>query len=289
MKTNMTRASNWDATTLCDNAAWRSGDYGIADTAKSRRYSFRMLRYWFIERLLQQYATSLGRKPRVLEVGVDRGQMKAFVDGAAKGSAPYACWDAADCAPDQRALNAAGYPECHVLNLDDASDLAKFALDRRGQYDVVILLHVLEHLRQPERAVTFLSTLVPPGGALMGGLPILPPVIASIRERQLRRHARPLGHITAFSPLRVRNMAQIAGLTVDFASGAFGLRASGSPLENQAWWLKLNLWFGALLPGWPGELYWQLSKPSVAARANVTANAPHGAALAMAMQRTSGH
>ena len=57
-------------------------------------------------------------------------------------------------------------------------------------------------------------------------------------------------------------MAANADLTVDYSSGAFAVRASGSPLEHCAWWLRLNVVFGAAFPAWPGEIYWQLRNTS---------------------------
>lgn len=60
-------------------------------------------------------------------------------------------------------------------------------------------------------------------------------------------------------------MALGAGLAVDFRAGAFGLRASGSALEDSEAWLRANLLFGAAFPGWPGEIYWRLRKLAPAA------------------------
>jgi hypothetical protein len=67
--------------------------------------------------------------------------------------------------------------------------------------------------------------------------------------------------VSAFSPKRVRNIAKIHGLQLDFLSGAFFMRASGLFLEDRAWWLRFNLAFGAAFPNWPGEIYWVMRKP----------------------------
>jgi SAM-dependent methyltransferase len=257
-------ARHWDTASLTDNRAWHNDAYWINERAKQQRYSFRMLRYWYMAELLLAERKRLGRPLAVLEVGVDRGQMKAFIDGIPSqdpGTPLYASWNAADVKPQQEALIAAGYAGCSTLNLDDASSLAKFSAAHTKKYDVVILLHVLEHLHHPERAVTFISATLQDGGIALGGFPVLPSGLASIRERQLKRTAQPFGHVSAFSPQRVRNMAQGAGMACEYAAGAFAVRASGSFLENHAWWLRLNVTFGALMPSWPGEIYWQLRKP----------------------------
>ncbi len=258
-------AVHWTLDSLTNNRAWQQDDYWINERAKHRRFSFRMLRYWYMERLLREARAQLGRPLRVLEIGVDRGQMKAFVDGApadADSPALYSAWDAADVKPQTEALARAGYRDCLELNLDDGDSLAEFVSRTRVQYDVIVLLHVLEHLTQPERAVTFLSGSLTSNGRIIGGFPVLPSGIARIRERQIRKTAQPFGHVSAFSPRRVRKMAERAGMLMDYASGAFALRASGSALENSEWWLRANVAFGAAFPGWPGEIYFQLRKPA---------------------------
>lgn len=241
-----------------------------------------MLRYWYVAELLLAERRRLGRSLAVLEIGVDRGQMKAFIDGIPQqGSAAplYESWCAADAKPQQAALIAAGYAACSTLNLDDNTSLADFSAMHTKQYDVVILLHVLEHLSHPERAVTFVCTTLKDGGIALGGFPVLPSSLATIRERQLKRTAQPFGHVSAFSPSRVRNMARGAGMACEYAAGAFAVRASGSFLENHAWWLRLNVAFGALLPSWPGEIYWQFRKP---VRQNQTGHSLHAQPFSIA-------
>lgn len=261
-------AWSWPIATLSENVGWKSPVFRMTDHARARRLPFRLLRYWFMERLLAQHAQRLGRPLQVLELGVDRGQMKLFVDGARSAHPTggefqplYQRWDAADCAPNHDALTRAGYGPCDTVDLDCEESLANLLTRSRNQYDAVILLHVLEHLKHPERALTFAAGLVRPGGVLLGGFPVLPHGVANLRERQLKRSARPFGHISAFSPRRLARMARQSGLTVDYARGAFGLRMSGSFLENQDWWLRANLAMGHWLPGWPGEIYWSLRRP----------------------------
>jgi SAM-dependent methyltransferase len=268
-------AQHWPTASLVENRVWKSEHYGINEHAKQRHYSFRLLRYWYVERLLATEATRLGRPLNVLEIGVDRGQMKAFVDGATREHAPYVRWDAADIHPQNELLTASGYAHCLTLDLDDPESLADFVKEHAHQYDAIVLLHVLEHISKPERAVTFLSATLRANGVVIGGFPVLPSGVARLREWQLQRSAAPFGHISAFSPRRVRKMAERAGLTTDYMSGAFGIRASGSPMENQAWWFRLNISFGALFPGWPGEIYWQLRKT-----VNARARTLHGHPLA---------
>lgn len=257
------RSVLWDDEALASNAATRDPEFGITNRAASRRLPFRLLRYWFIERLLREESVHRGRRLRVLEVGVHRGQMKAFVDGAVplEGHAPYLSWDAVDCALDEPRLRSLGYDQLHHADLDDAASLSALETSLgEGRYDAVIVLHLLEHLREPERVVATLSRALAPGGVMLGGFPVLPAWLAPIRERQLRRTARPFGHVSAFSPRRLERMARVCGFAPDFSAGAFGLRASGSRLEDSAAWLRVNLLFGAIFPAWPGELYWRIRR-----------------------------
>lgn len=257
------RSVLWDDETLASNAAARDPEFGITARAASRRLPFRLLRYWFIDRLLREEALRRGRRLRVLEVGVHRGQMKAFVDGAAavEGHGPYLSWDAVDCALDAVRLRSLGYGKLHDADLEDAADLRNLEeAVGEGTYDAVIVLHLLEHLHEPERVLASLSRSLAPGGVVLGGFPVLPDWLVPLRERQLRRSARPFGHVSAFSPRRLERMARACGFATDYQAGAFGLRASGSRLEDSALWMRVNLLFGAVFPAWPGELYWRIRR-----------------------------
>ena len=153
-------------------------------------------------------------------------------------------------------LKKAGYEDFFDANLEDRG----FALP--GIYDCAILLHVLEHLFEPEEALKKIAAGIAPGGSLIGGFPVLPGPLEGIREKQVRRNAGPMGHVSVFSPARVRRMARQAGLVPEFSSGAFFLRSKGSALENSAAWMRFNIFWGRLFPGWPGEIYWLMRKPA---------------------------
>lgn len=248
----------WDTTSLSRSAPLRKPDFGIPEGAKRVAYPFRIMRYWFMHHLLNRESERLNRPLDVCEIGVDRGQMLYFTReaSAAADRKPWARWTAVDCRLKQDVLRANGYTDMVEANIEEAPP----RLD--GQYDVMILLHVLEHLREPEAALKRLVPFVKPGGALIGGFPVTPEFFRNWRESTLRLKTKPFGHASAFSPRRVREMARQAGLEVEFLSGAFFMRKKGFFLENHAWWWRFNLRFGALFPGWPGEIYWLLRKPA---------------------------
>jgi len=246
--------SRWDISFLATNEVVRTKRFGMTTEAKSVRYPIRLLRYWFGYQLLREECLRAGRPLAVAEIGVHTGQMLEFVRSAPPG-AEWSRWTAVDAVMLREKLAKAGYGEFHEANLEDPA----FALP--GTYDTAILLHVLEHLFDPSAAIKKIAAHIAPGGSLIGGFPVVPCFLAGIRERQVRRTAAPMGHVSVFSPRRVRRMAAEAGLKVEFLSGAFLLRSKGSRLENSATWMRLNLLWGRLFPGWPGEIYWLMRKP----------------------------
>ncbi|MCK9589388.1 MAG: class I SAM-dependent methyltransferase [Terrimicrobiaceae bacterium] len=240
---------------MADNPIVRAKRFGMPSEAKAVRYPLRLLRYWFGYQLLREDCLRVGHPLSVAEIGVHRGQMLEFVKSAPPGVS-WSKWTAVDAVMLTGKLKKAGYEDFYEANIEDRS----FALP--GTYDCAILLHVLEHLFEPEEALKKIASGIAPGGSLIGGFPVVPGVLASLREKQVRRNAGPMGHVSVFSPSRVRRMAQEVGLVAEFCSGAFFLRSKGSSLENSAAWMRFNLAWGRLFPGWPGEIYWLMRKPA---------------------------
>ena len=240
---------------MAENPVVRTKRFGMTAEAKSVRYPLRLLRYWFGYHLLREECARFGRPLDVAEIGVHTGQMLEFVKSAPPG-VTSSRWTAVDAVMLTAKLKKAGYDDFHEANLEDPA----FSLP--ATYDTAILLHVLEHLFNPEAALKKIAAQIKPGGSLIGGFPVVPRFLAGIRERQVRRTAAPMGHVSVFSPDRVRRMAHEAGLETEFLSGAFLMRSKGSALENSARWMRLNLLWGRMFPAWPGEIYWLMRKPA---------------------------
>lgn len=244
---------DWDFSFLADNPVVRTKRFGITAEAKTVRYPVRLLRYWFGYHLLRVEAERLGRPVDVAEVGVHTGQFLEFVN-----STPVVPqlgrWTAVDAVMLEEKLRKAGYGEFFEANLESPN----FALP--GEYDAAVMLHVLEHLFEPEEALRKVVAGLRPGGVVIGGFPVLPGFLIRSREAAVRKTAQPMGHVSVFSPGRVRQMAHTTGCEVEFISGAFFMRSKGSRLENSAAWLRFNLSWGAAFPGWPGEIYWLIRK-----------------------------
>jgi SAM-dependent methyltransferase len=246
---------SWDLDFLAKNTIVRSKRFGIPSEAKSVRYPIRLLRYWFGYHLLREEAVRAKRPLDVAEVGVHTGQMLEFLRSV-PGAPTFGKWTAVDAVMLTEKLRKAGYDDFFEANLEDP----KF--DLPGDYDTAVLLHILEHLFEPEEALRKVAKRIRPGGSLIGGFPVVPGPLAGIRQNSVRKTAAPMGHVSVFSPARVRRMAKECGMTVEFMAGAFFMRSKGSPLENSEAWARFNLLWGGIFPGWPGEIYWLMRKPA---------------------------
>lgn len=253
------RQLSWDVDFLKDNPAFQNDNYGIPVYARHINYPIMMARYWFIYHFLREESARQGALD-VCEIGVDVGQMRSFLNAAMELGADRVelkSWDAVDALIREQILKPLGYDGFYQVDLESP----EFALSGAKQYDVMIALHVLEHLFKPEELVSKVVPHLKPGGILIGGFPSTPECFKQSREDKLRQTAGKFGHVSVFSPQRVREMAAANGLEVEFLSGAFFMRKRGFFLENSKWWMRFNLWFGAMFPSWPGELYWILRKP----------------------------
>jgi len=262
----------WDFGALASAAA--RGLPNVPAAVLQVRYPFRLLRYWFMHQMMLQHASTQGLPLSVAEVGVDEGQQLAFAASTVSesGQPPWWYrWDAFDCAPATAALARQGYTDVITMDLEQPESRDAFA---GRTYDVVIALHVLEHLHDPESGVQRLASLVKPGGLLIGGGPVTPHIAHRWWQTRLRRRAKPRGHVSVLSPRRLRAMAANAGLVPEWQGGAFLMRKRGFALENNAWWLTLNLAFGALAPGWPGEIYFAWRRSAVPISKSVALETP---------------
>lgn len=213
-------------------------------------YSVRLLRYWWAGQALAEESRRLGRPLTVVDLGCERGWLKFFTPAGAVGK-----WIGLDWNPRPDAL-AAGYDEVHHANFDEALPVAD------GVADAVISLHVFEHLPRPGVTMAEVARLLKPGAIFLGGAPTMPDFLARMREGYFRRQLAagkivPGGHITVLSPKRWANLAHDSGLELEFATGSHAIRMTGSPLENQRWWVRLNQIWGGLFPSLGSECYLQ--------------------------------
>lgn len=260
MKGHRLRHLKWDISFLKNNPVVRSKEFDITKEAKSVHYPIRLLRYWFGYHLLREEFEHVGSPLNIAEIGVDTGQMLLFANSALSMaptnsvSLAWKRWTALDVILKEERLRKAGYKEFGLFNLE-GSDYPSLC-----EYDAVVLLHILEHLFEPEEALHKIAVNLRPGAVVIGGFPVLPDWVISNRQVHVRKNAQLRGHVSIFSPKRVLRMGTAAGLETEFLTGAFFYRHKGSRLENSSTWLRFNLAWGSWFPSWPGEIYWCMRK-----------------------------
>lgn len=235
----------------------------VADHVSGSRYPLHMLRYWICGKLLGAHLQGL-HAPRVMEIGVDRGQFFHFYRAMPEW-VPSAHWHGADVSEATRALLDQGYQGMHLADFTDAAAVQALIDDpaHRGQYDAVVVLHFLEHLTDPEACLRQIRQLLKPDGVLVGGMPGCPEFAREARERHIRPRAGTFGHQSVFSVQRLEQAFDAIGLKEHLITGAFFARSRDSRLEDAAGWLRFNLWFGRHFPGWPGEVYFSASEAAL--------------------------
>lgn len=141
-----------------DLSALELGAQGLSSTdrtgnADSSRFPLRTLRYWFVYQLILRESEARQRLLDVFEVGVGTGEMLAFLKAAETGrrglsqDAIVGRCDGLGLGIDPARMAARDYSRCCEQNLEGPA----FALPQ--SYDVIIFLHVLEHLRNPEQGL----------------------------------------------------------------------------------------------------------------------------------------
>jgi SAM-dependent methyltransferase len=212
-------------------------------------FSIRMLRYWWAGQAIAEESRRQGRALCVLDVGCERGWLKFFTPPEA-----VARWVGLDWDVRQECLNNARYDEVIRANFDEPLPIAT------GYMDVVVNNHVMEHLPRPGSTMAEMSRVLREGGIFLGGSPTMPNLFARLRERWLRRKLRlgrvaPGGHINCLSPERWKSLMDDTGLQPEFATGSHAVRLTGSWLESQSWWIRLNQIWGGLFPSLGSECY----------------------------------
>ncbi len=227
------------------------------------QYPIKYLRYWFVRNFLETEAKRLSRPLNVLEVGVDRGQMLAFMGDAINRKSTIRSWTAVDVAPNDPWLAKLGYSDVIRHDVDFGADP-----DLHQTFDAIIFLHVLEHLYAPEQTLKTFLRYVRQDGILVGGCPTMPSLIADLGyESRLRRKAKHFGHVSVISPERIERFVEVEKLNLEFLSGAYLARKQGAWIENFTAWMRLNIAFGAIFPSLGSEVYFQIRRigPSVLA------------------------
>jgi hypothetical protein len=235
------------------------------DDRPRTKYPIRYLRYWFPRMFLQKLYAEIREPLSVLEVGIEDGRMLGFMggptlpDGRIGLPSWIARWDGLDIRPDCPALRRCAYSDFIEADVEGLCNL------RGRRYHAIVLIHVLEHLSMPELAMVSLRDALHSKGAIIGGSPTMPDLIALIHEPWLRRKHRAImddprshRHLSVITPGRIKRFARRNDLTTEYLAGTFFVRSSGFVLENYRWWARLNLLWGAAFPALGAEVYFSL-------------------------------
>jgi len=189
---------SWPLTVFDESDELRKPDFPLKEKAKKTRFPIRALRYWWAVCGIQEETRRLSRSPIIADAGCDLGTLKRFFLHIKEGH-----WIGLDL-PDQlrsnqKQLELACYEEFISCNLDSEIPLSESSVD------IVVCLHVLEHLPRPDFTIGELARILRPGGLLLLGYPVLPRGLAHIRQwqfsKQLKNGKREMGqHIQAFWP-----------------------------------------------------------------------------------------
>lgn len=226
--------------------------------ARRTRLPIRAIRYWWVHCAILQELQRRRQPLAIADAGCSHGLLLKYT-----GTIESTSWIGLDRRIDEAGLRQVGYERSVECDFDRPIPLPDASVD------IAVQLHVIEHLPRPEFAIAELARIVRPGGLLLLGSPVLPRFLATWRERRHRRLLQHdpgrLGrHINSMDVPRWRRLARDNGLRIELASGAFLARWSGNPLENQAWWLRMNMAWGAAAPSLGGEIYLAMRKPPLA-------------------------
>jgi SAM-dependent methyltransferase len=227
----------------------------FSERVKKTQYPFRLLRYWRAVGVILEEARTFSEMV-IVDFGCERGLLKRFMpplEGAK--------WIGLDKNPHKEALILEGYHAMWQCDFDQPIPLADHSAD------IIVCLHVFEHLPRPEFTLKEMDRILRPGGLLIAETPVLPEWLAKMRRRQLayqlKKGRRQTGdHINAFSIRHWRDTVKQTGFKITFQVGSHLWRWSGSPLENRRLWVRLNQLWGALFPSLGRNLFLELRKGS---------------------------
>lgn len=230
-------------------------DGGLSRHVQKADYSLRLQRYWWAANKLADEARLLDREMVVVDMGCERGWLKRFTDPKVSIR-----WIGLDGDISKPSLAATKYDELIQCDFNQPLPLPNDCAD------VVVSLHVFEHLPNPDSAASEVARVLRTGGVFLAGSPTMPAPLAPVRTVMLQARDkagrnRHWGHVRSFSPATWFNVCIRAGLRLEFIVGSHFCRSTGSRLEGQRWWIRLNQLWSNVFPSLGTEAYVAARKP----------------------------
>lgn len=173
---------------------WNYADRGLG------RFSM----YWFARRyyaaLVRRYAPAGGSERRLLEMGCGLGHLLGLLQD------DFSCVgiDLIDYSIEQTRLNA---PRAEAYQMD-AGDIGQF---EAGSFSVVVALHLVEHLPDPEATIHSVNHLLKPGGLWLFATPHPDYSLRRFKDRQTDAIGKDQTHINVHPPAQWLIWCQAAG------------------------------------------------------------------------------
>lgn len=183
---------------------------------------------------------------RFLDVGSGEGRLKSFFD-----SDRAIDWHGVDFRDHcVRTCTSRGY---RMAQCDLERERLPYADDT---FDLVVGLHMLEHVGRPAEILRDMMRVLKPGGVLIVGVPTKPPIAAiamhwgySLIQRLRPQLGRTCNCYSApgFRRFVMRTVGP-AGTIVDFRGFRLLSARRQLPLEDWRWFYRANTWFGRHCP-----------------------------------------
>ncbi|GJL93665.1 MAG: hypothetical protein DHS20C05_00700 [Hyphococcus sp.] len=239
--------------------------FGV-DPKRAQAYSLRQARYYeIVLEVMARYPEYFsGERPaqklKLLDIGVQNGVTKMYLDLIDKGAIEY---HGADLALSDQLEN----PEDWTLYIGDFQKGYPEIPD--NHFDIVICEQVVEHLPNYEKALAAIERVAKPGGLIVIGVPIFPDGLHLVRRYvvpvadKILKTKKVRGHVQAFSKRHfLSELRRCTDLEVLKTRG-FRVISGGvlRPLENNERYWAMNRAIGQMAPGLCIEIQVVATKP----------------------------
>ena len=196
--------------------------------------------------VIAELAAKYGKDGSYLDLGCGRGDLSHAVKKL-QPSAKISCADAYQQCLD---LAQSKFEVEKTYRLSETEFAPDKVIDER--FDVVMISHVLEHIRDPLAAIQSVSRLLKPGGVAVVVVPNLgrPELLVL---NMLKRHYVNRGHVVGWDPSHFRNfLTRIAGLEVVEEATDHVSLVPGAPGRFIS--KTMGRWLAKRVPWWGGSI-----------------------------------